>query len=244
MADIKKCKTILNFGAGVNSTALAIELKNRNIVPDFTIFSDTGEELPETYSHIERMKIWFIENRFKFIIVQHDTYYPLYLYYKSRNTLPFRKFRDCSDKFKKVPIKRFIKQFKNEGVIQMIGISYEEATRMRTSDIKWITFKFPLVDWKIDRNKCVEIIKKEGLDIPVKSGCFMCPFQSDVSWSKLYKTKKELWKKAREMEESNRTYPKNTLRWSGTLKNLESSIKSQTTLSEFDDKICGGYCFT
>jgi hypothetical protein len=46
------------------------------------------------------------------------------------------------------------------------------------------------------------------------------------------------------MEEANRTYPKNTLRWSGTLKDLEYSIKTQTKLSAYKDEICGGFCFT
>jgi 3'-phosphoadenosine 5'-phosphosulfate sulfotransferase (PAPS reductase)/FAD synthetase len=234
---------ILNYGGGVNSTALIIEMKNRNIRPDYVIFSNTGEEMPETYIYLDIMRNWFIDNGFKFIEVG-SRHGKLYDYYSSRKTIPFRKFRDCTDKFKKVPINNFIKQFKKDGITQFIGISYDELQRMRTSDKKWITLKFPLVDWKIDRNECIEIIKKEGLPVPVKSGCYMCPFQSDLSWKNLYKTNKDLWKKAREIEENNRTYPKNTLRWSGTLKELEYAIKTQTKLSGFSDEICGGFCFT
>jgi hypothetical protein len=160
-----------------------------------------------------------------------------------KKTIPWRKFRDCTDKFKIIPIRAFIKQFKEEKVVQYIGISFEELHRMKDSDVNWIRFIYPLVDWHIDRNECIEIIKKEGLDIPIKSGCFMCPFQGLESWKSLLINKPELYMKARQMEEQNRTYPKTRLPWKGTLREIENSVKFQKNLFDFkEEPLCGGYC--
>jgi hypothetical protein len=236
-------KHILSFGAGVNSTALLIELLNRNMPLDYILFADTGEEVPETYSHLKHIQDW-LRSQNKEIVVVQSKYGLLYDYYHTKKTIPYRNFRDCTDKFKKRPQNEFIKQFKKEGVVQYIGIALEEFHRMKTSDIKWITWKYPLVEWRIDRSSCIKIIEKAGLPIPVKSGCYMCPFQSDESWARLFNSKKELWLKSRALEEDNRSYPRNTLRWAGTLRDLEKAIRTQTKLSDFSEPICGGHCFT
>jgi 3'-phosphoadenosine 5'-phosphosulfate sulfotransferase (PAPS reductase)/FAD synthetase len=238
-------KTILNFGAGVNSTALIIELVNRNMKPDYVIFADTGSEMPETYKHIERMKEWFKEKGLEFIIVKSKYDKPLYDYYFERQTMPWRQFRDCTDKFKKLPIMKFLKQFKPEGVKQYIGIGYDEPNRMRQSETKWIEFSYPLWEWKITREKCIDIIKQEGLEVPVKSGCFMCPYQNRESWKQLWKNHKDLFKKAKEMEEQNRSYPDNTLTFSYCLKDYEKSFREQRTLFVMGEStICNGWCMT
>jgi len=223
-------KTILNFGAGINSTALIIELVKRNMKPDHVIFADTGNELPETYEHVERMKNWFEKNGISFLIVKSKYGIPLYDYYFAKKTIPWRKFRDCTDKFKKAPIAVFLKQFKNEGVMQYIGISIDEVHRVRKSEIKWIELSYPLVEWRIDRKKCIEIIEREGLKVPVKSGCFLCPFQPLESWKNLFNIHPELFAKAEQMEKQNRTYPDNTLIWKGTLEMFRRNITEQTDL--------------
>ena len=242
-------KHIVNFGAGVNSTAMIIEMVNRKMPIDYVIFSDTGGELPATYEFLEKMKVWFEEKNIPLIIVKSKYDCSIYDYYASKKTIPFRKFRDCTDKFKKTPITKFIKQFKEEGVIQYIGIASDEARRIRVSETKWIEFKYPLVSWLINRKKCIEIIKKEGLPEPVKSGCFMCPYQPDASWKNLMETSPDLWQMARQMEEQNRSYPRNCLRWKGTLKQIETAKNEQCTLDEFENenkcdpkRSCDGFC--
>lgn len=242
-------KTILNFGAGVNSTALIIEMLKRNQKPDYIIFADTGNELPETYEHLKVMENWFKEKNLNFVKVQskyiNGSCSSLYDYYFERTTIPFRRFRDCTDKFKIVPITKFLSQFKKEGVIQNIGISAEEWHRVKNSPKNWIEFKYPLVDWKIDRKKCIEIIKEEGLSVPIKSGCYLCPFQPVRSWVSLYKTHKDLFQKSRELEENGRSYPKVFLPYDKTLAKYENAIKTQKKLTDFEpERICGGWCFT
>ncbi len=238
-------KFVLNFGAGVNSTALIIEVVRRKMPLDFVIFADTGTEMPETYQHVERMRKWFDEHGITFITVKSKYDKPLYNYYFDKKIIPYRMTRDCTDKFKKQPILRFIKQFKDEGVTQYIGIAYDEFHRMRTSDVKWITFSYPLVDWKTTREQNIETIRKEGMEIPVKSGCFMCPFQSNISWLNLLKTHPELYAEARKIEEQNRQYPRVVLPFKSNLKQIELAVKQQKSLQAFTEQnICGGFCMT
>ena len=47
---------VLCYGAGTNTSAMLVGLKNKGIRPDLIIFSDTGAERPHTYAHIEIMQ--------------------------------------------------------------------------------------------------------------------------------------------------------------------------------------------
>lgn len=242
---MKSPAEIVNFGAGINSTALIVEMVRRNMKPDYVIFADTGSEMPETYEHIERMRKWFKENGLEFVVVKSKYDCSVYDYYYSRKLTPSRQFRDCTDKFKIQPILRFVKQFKEQKVVQHIGICYDEVYRIRPSKTKWIQFRYLLAEWKMTREDCIKSIEEAGLEVPVKSGCFMCPFQTKESWIELLKTKPELFKKAREMEENGRRYPEITLTYSHTLKAYEKAVKEQRTLTEFGVRsICDGWCMT
>jgi hypothetical protein len=48
----------INFGGGLNSTAVIIECRNRGLRPDWILFADTGSEMPGTLDHVERMRQW------------------------------------------------------------------------------------------------------------------------------------------------------------------------------------------
>jgi hypothetical protein len=49
---------VVSYGAGVDSTALLIELSRRQIRPDLILFADVGAEKPETYSLIPIVKAY------------------------------------------------------------------------------------------------------------------------------------------------------------------------------------------
>lgn len=49
---------IVNFGGGVDSTAMLVGLKDRGITPELIIFADTGGEKPETYEWVRFMDGW------------------------------------------------------------------------------------------------------------------------------------------------------------------------------------------
>ena len=49
---------IVSYGGGTNSTALLIAMRLKGIRPSEIVFSDTGNEHPETYRFIERFERW------------------------------------------------------------------------------------------------------------------------------------------------------------------------------------------
>jgi len=241
----ERAKTILNFGAGVNSTALAIEMNNRGMKPDYVIFADTGCENPETYAYLERMTAWFKKNDWNYFQVK-SKYGNLYDYYFNKKMVPSRCFRDCTDKFKKMPINTFLKTLGVKEVIQYIGIDASEKQRAVFKGRKGFTFKYPLIEWGIDRKGCERIIKAEGIPIPMKSGCFCCPFQRNESWLRLLKEHPELYNKAELMEKNGKRYPLIGVTWNTTLEELRIAKKEQTTLFK-KEGLCGlpkcdGWC--
>lgn len=232
---------ILSLGAGVNSTALLLKCHQEI---DAVIFADTGGELPETYAFIDKVIMPFCKNKdIEYIMVRshHGT---LESYCLQKRIIPYRMLRWCSDKFKKKPIIDFIKSHYDGEVQVMMGIDYGEFHRMKTSDKKGISNIFPLVDLKLDRKGCEDIIKSQGYDIPVKSGCYFCPFQPKSRLKWVLTEHPSLYVRAETMEKNGQKYPKATL--IGTpLEQIRKAIINQRSLDEFESESpCGGWCMT
>ena len=51
---------VLNFGAGVDSTAILVKMVEEDHRLDCVIFSDTGAERPDIYAHIDRVERWLL----------------------------------------------------------------------------------------------------------------------------------------------------------------------------------------
>lgn len=100
-----------------------------------------------------------------------------------------------------------------------MGISWDEMNRIHDSHSRAYTFEYPLVDAKLTRGDCKRIIQEHGWPVPPKSGCWYCPFQKAAGWKDLYVKHPDLFKRARDMEESQQHYPKYVL--SGTGKPLK-----------------------
>jgi PP-loop superfamily ATP-utilizing enzyme len=82
-----------------------------------------------------------------------------------------------------------------------LGISLDEFQRMRNdSGYKNIVNEYPLIDLKLTRSACIDIIKSEGLPVPPKSSCWFCPFHNMAAWQEIRRNKPELFQKAVELE--------------------------------------------
>ncbi len=185
---------IVSFGAGQNSTAMIIMMKNNGIKIDEIIYSETGNEMPQTYIFLKEFKKWCLKNNLKFVEVKSELG-SVKSYYEEKKIIPYRMFRSCTDKFKVRPINKYLKEkYKDQEITIFMGIANDEVKRAeKMINKKKIQYKFPLIEKKIDREGCIKIIKEEGLSIPVKSGCYFCPFQSKKEWVKLYKKYPDLF---------------------------------------------------
>jgi len=182
-----------SFGFGVNSVALAEVLHYK---PE-CIFADTGNEMPETYEYIKTYP-----HPVTILNTPVQGYDTLQEFCLGQGIPPMRHFRWCTDKFKKQRINKYIKAIegKNE-VTQYIGIAYDERHRATITKKGRFNYRYPLVEQKIDRNQCIEIIKNAGLTVPPKSGCWFCPFQTKKKWIKLLREHPDLYDEAVVLDE-------------------------------------------
>ena len=115
---------VVNFGGGVDSTAILVGLVRRfragdeSARPALVIFADTGSELPDTYENVERVSAWLILNEFPPVTVVSRPseikgtagYTSIEENCLSNETLPGEAFGrgNCSCKWKHEPMDRFL----------------------------------------------------------------------------------------------------------------------------------------
>lgn len=242
---------ILSFGGGVNTVALMFLLVEKGAPLDEAIFADTGSEVPETYEYLKRAESYLGDHSIPLHIVKKKNGKSLYETSWDRRVFPSAVWRWSTRDFKVNPIHAYYRSL-GVHVKQYMGIAYDEIERMKDSRVSYVTNLYPLVDLKITREKCVSIIEEAGYPVPVKSGCFFCPFNSADRWRWLYENHPTLFESAIALEENSKHFPSQRLtdqmfreRANITLRELREMLqqgrrpKASTVTS-----ICGGECMT
>ena len=241
---------VLNWGVGKNSSAAIALLIKLGVPLDAILFADTGNEMPETMAWMPKALQWIKDNapHIPVYVVRSKRGLSISAFYKSRKILPIVARRHCTVDFKIIPVRqkvrKLMKTYKKKKVLQYIGIGYDEVHRVKPADRKYITHCYPLVDLRINREMCDRIIAGMGLPLPIKSGCYFCPFQSKKRWHELYNKHPVLFNYAKRMEGyANDTFNhKKNGKVKVPLTVLEDSFKTQTNLDLDDHKfsMCGG----
>jgi hypothetical protein len=111
--------------------------------------------------------------------------------------------RQCTYKFKVQVIDRAVRKLagikpgqKTIGAVLWMGISLDEAHRMKTPRNPWQDFRYPLVDSRMRRQDCLRWIEKRGYPRPPRSACAYCPFHSDSEWRHLRDNEPEAFAEA------------------------------------------------
>ncbi len=182
-------KRYLSFGGGVNSVALYILMREKGMEFE-AVFADHRCDWPETYEYID----WMQENGHPVTVIPaRREGLTLYEYYWDKWMIPARTMRHCTDHFKVRPLMAFM----DSPRIEYLGFDAGEAhraARLREN------CEAPLVDWGIDRAGCLQVIKDASWPIPIKSGCFLCPFQRVGQWEALKIEHPDLYEKACALE--------------------------------------------
>ena len=206
-----------SFGGGVQSTAaLVLAAQGRIDYREF-VFANVGEdsENPATFDYLHRHAMPFAKAHGLTIHVidrikrdgTKETLWgrmtkpgykgmpiPVRL---NQTGAPWR--RSCTYDFKVDLISKWLRKrgaTTESPAVTGIGISLDEYQRMRDSRIPWQNLDYPLVDLRIDRQDCENIIRGAGLPVPPKSSCFFCPFHSIRAWQQLYDEQPELFERA------------------------------------------------
>jgi hypothetical protein len=207
------------FGGGINSTAMLVGMLQRGfwqraIWPKWVVFADTGGEKPETYRHVDLVEQWLKDTGdLELHRVKKDSMYEsLEDECLRNNTLPALAFgwRSCSDKWKQAPQQKFMnhdeqaKEIWASGgkIIKAIGFGVDELHRAKPYEDEKYRNWYPLIDWKWNRNDCIEAIKRAGLPVPPKSSCFYCPAMRKSEIVQLSKDNPALYARALAMEEN------------------------------------------
>lgn len=241
---------LISYGAGVNSTALVILMVNEGWRGPI-VYADTGTEWPETYCYMEYFeREWLAPRGLEITRLgaewrkdKRARTLSLIEYCEHYAYVPLAGIRWCTKMYKVDPLAAYAEA---QGITtQYIGIAADEAHRQPT-------LSRPLVDRNVTRQGCIEIIQREGLDVPQKSGCYICPFQRTHVWRELYRRHPALYERAARLEElaTERRGEETHLRPGGdyTLRQLQTVIESQGSmfgdtdwdaLLEFRPCVCG-----
>lgn len=193
---------ILSLGAGVQSSVLAIMIEE-GLVPMVSgaIFADVGGwESPAVYAHLD-----WLETQLSYPVyrVSHGDLRGNYI--KSVQGGPRAAsipvftssggviMRQCTTDYKINPIRKKLRELlgvepgkrvpKNQHVTQYIGISIDEAARMKPSRDKWVTNTWPLIDHSMSRADCLKFFAdRYPTRTLCKSSCIGCPYHSDSVW--------------------------------------------------------------
>lgn len=183
---------VIADGLGVNSTALLIQLSRFDVRPDLILFADTGSERPETYAYLEIRRSWLRRVGFPDLIVvrRRGVRVPdqsLEDQCLRTGTLPSLAYggKSCSLKWKVAPQDKFCNHWapalrcwqSGQRVVKAIGYDAGPSDGRRIKEFRDPKYRFwyPLRDFGLDRAKCIDLIRCEGLPVPCKSACFFCP---------------------------------------------------------------------
>lgn len=131
-----------------------------------------------------------------------------------------------------------------------LGISVDEIGRANASRHEpYERLTYPLLDLRIRRSDCPDIIRGGGLPLPPKSACWFCPFHSESAWIDMQRDRPALFTAATWLEQDLNKRQDEMGRDHVYLtrfgKPLREAIGSgQETLFDNESHCDSGHCFT
>jgi hypothetical protein len=214
-------KRFLSLGAGVQSSTLALMIAHGEVDEvDAAIFADTQWEPRKVYDWLA-----WLEKQLPFPVyrVTHGSLRESILTSREGEsrfvTPPWHVLdesgertmnrRMCTAEYKIGPLLK--KQRELVGLVPrqrskeircetFIGISTDEALRVKPSAEPWKIHRWPLIEKRMNRQDCLNWMERKGYPLPPKSSCIGCPYHSDHEWRAI-KADPESWADAVELDE-------------------------------------------
>ena len=194
-------------------------------IPDCAIFADTRWEPPSFYSHISwlaeqiNLPLYVVDNGRSLCedtraLTNHSdslNYVDIPVYLKGRNGQSDGiGRRRCTQHYKIRPVQSKIRELlgvrrrqrvpSGTRVALWLGISTDEAMRMRDSRDRWIRNRYTLIEAGVSRRDCVAWWEAR-YDRPLeRSACDACPFQSRRRWVETKRRWPRLFAEAAEID--------------------------------------------
>lgn len=259
-----------SYGGGVQSTAaLVLAVQGQIDFPTF-LFANVGDdsEHPDTLRYVREVAMPYAAAQgIELVELRHtrkdgteETLYRKLTRPGSRSTgipiylegsgAPGR--RSCTAEFKVRRIAVWQRRHgatKDDPAVTGLGISLDEFHRARTdSGIATQVLAYPLLDLRLTRQDCVNIIQRAGLPVPPKSSCWFCPFHSIATWRRLQNARPDLFDRAVELERtlserSDRDPDRGRVFLTRALRPLDQALAGTQHELEFIDDACeSGFC--
>lgn len=202
--------------------------------PDVAIFADTGWEPQSVYDHLD-----WLEEESEIPIVRvsrgrnlgDDT--AAWVQHQGRPNLPLPVFivnpdgskgmmqhRQCTEQYKLRPMAKWTREnLLNTAygrkvpagltVETWLGISYDEAIRVKDGRWPWQINRYPLIEKRMTRDDCRAWFAEHypGRTLP-RSACSGCPFRADKEWLHLKESDPDDFERAAEIDDSMRSLGK------------------------------------
>jgi len=185
--------------------------------PDYAIFADTGWEPKSVYDNLE-----WLESQVSFPILKISNgrnlfedvsngvnaqghpwmTLPVYLADDQGNAKGIN-WRQCTKNYKLDPIRRTVQDLlgvkprqalsPETNVEMWLGITTDEAMRVKPSRLWWIRHLYPLIDTlPMTREQCAEWFAERYPDRRLsRSACIGCPFRGSASWLEVMENEPE-----------------------------------------------------
>lgn len=213
---------VLSMGWGIQTWTLAAMMALDECPrADVLVFADTHHEGQGTYDFARQWAPWLGEHGLDVVTVEGKRTEVVLQDWRTNGAVLIPAYsvasktgaegqlrRQCTQSWKITPIRHWIREELTRrgakplpGAVECWqGISWDEAQRMRTSNVRYITNVYPLVDRRMSRRDCIVWLDSHHLPVPPKSACTFCPFKSIAMWKELKRQGGADWLEAVEVD--------------------------------------------
>lgn len=252
--DYKPAIITLSLGAGVQSTVMLLMACRGDfgVRPDVAIFSDTQWEPRGVYDHLDWLEgevARLTNGQLPIYRVSEGSIREALLAGGDNGNGRFASVpfftegggmgrRGCTREYKIAPITRKIRELlgikkgrrvsKDTFAETWIGISTDEAGRMKPSREKWQISRWPLIEKGMSRWDCIQWFADNypGRTL-TKSACIGCPFRDNAAWREMKENDPESF--------SDAVLVDHAIRDGGTLRGMEEKQFMHRSLKPLDE---------
>jgi hypothetical protein len=262
---------ILSLGAGVQSTTLALMAAAGEFPEqlDGAIFADTGWEPKAVYDHLAWLQsvlpypVHVTRNGDikEGILQRRNTtggrFAAIPWFVKNLDGTTGMGRRQCSSEYKLTPIMWKVRELlgkgRKDGIAKgaaeiWIGISRDEAGRMKDARQGYMRNRWPLIEKEMTRADCLRWLEKRGYPKPPKSACIGCPFHNQAMWRDMKVNAPEEFADAVAIDEALRKGDARGMRGEEFMHSKRIPLIEAVTLPEDDNQMdlflneCEGVC--
>jgi hypothetical protein len=198
---------VLGLSGGRDSAALAVFMQDQYPhLPVEYFFTDTGSELPEVYSYLDRLEALLGKT-----ILRLDPGRDFLFWLREYNHfLPSVQQRWCTRQMKLRPFEKWVRPTIDEGgrVYAYVAIRADEDRGGYSGESSGVEVRLPFREHGIDKAGVIRILKDARIGMPEyyrwrsRSGCTFCFFQQKIEWVRLLREYPDKFEEARRLEKT------------------------------------------